>query len=135
MIFWMDANRHNWSLVMVTYIYSDETLSDERYKYGGHEEEYYYEDVGEDYEDDGEDYEDDGQDNEAADTYNDENYDAENDTVLTHTYPLRVGASENTAYTCGVCILYAVSYSHTATVVKWFLEITKIVTIFLQHKL
>ena len=101
----MDANRHNWSLVMVTYIYSDETLSDERYKHRGqHEEEYYYEDVGEDYEDDGEDYEDDGQDNEAADTYNDENYDAENDTVLTHTYPLRVGASENTAYTCGVCV-------------------------------
>lgn len=101
MIFWMDANRHNWSLVMVTYLYSDEILSGDRYnEHGGHyEDEYYYEDVGEDYEDDGED---DGEDYEEDYTYNNEDREAENnDTILTHTYPLWVGASQNTAYTCG----------------------------------
>ena len=101
----MDANRHNWSLVMVTYLYSDEILSSDHYnEHGGqYEDEYYYEDVGEDSEDDGGDY----KDNEEDYTYSYEGGDAENDTILTHTYPLWVGASQNTAYTCGEYSVYS----------------------------
>ena len=85
MIFWRDMNRLNWSLVMVAY-----QTSDDHYKYIAEEYDYdYYEE----------------------DDYSNEEYYAENKTMLIHTYPFWVGASDNIAYRCGAyaqCIVCSV---------------------------
>ena len=76
-------DRHNWSLVMVAYQSSDDQYSRGEVEYG------------EDYEDD---Y-----------YYSDEDYYAENKTILTLTYPFWIGATENAAYSCGVyCVVIGI---------------------------
>ena len=62
---------------MVAYTFSDEQYRGEDYGWEYYEDDYYDDDEG---------------------------YGAENHTIFTHTYPFLIGTSQNTAYSCGVCL-------------------------------
>lgn len=87
--------RSNWSLVMVSYV-----ASDEHYEYNG--EDYYYYEGEESYYDEEEYY---------YDEYNAK----DNDTIVIHKFPFHVGTSKATAYTCGVFVCVCVCSMYLCT--------------------